>query len=54
MEFNQRVHFIFWRFSAATAKAAGKPGPGAESGKPLPMTNDKSSMTNSQSRSPKF
>ena len=40
--------------SIATAKAARKPGPGAESGKPLPMTNDKFSMTNSQSRSPKF
>jgi four helix bundle protein len=39
--------------SIATAKAAKKPGPGGESGKRSSITNNKSSMTNSQSRSPK-
>jgi hypothetical protein len=39
--------------SIAAAKAARKPGPEEDSGKPLPMTNDRFSMTNSQSRSPK-
>jgi hypothetical protein len=39
--------------SIATAKAARRPGPGGESGKAPPITNNKSSMTNSQSRSPK-
>jgi hypothetical protein len=36
--------------SIATAKAGRKPGPGEEPEKRLPMTNDKFSMTNSQSR----
>ena len=37
----------------ATAKAARKAGPGEPSEKGLPMTNDRFSMTNPQSRSPK-
>jgi four helix bundle protein len=36
--------------SIATAKAARKPGPGEEPDRSLSMTNDKFSMTNSQSR----
>jgi four helix bundle protein len=39
--------------SIATAKVARKPGPGEESAQRLPMTNDKFSMTNFQSKSPK-
>jgi four helix bundle protein len=39
--------------SIATAKAASKPGPRAEPVKRLPMTNNKFSMSNSQSSSPK-
>jgi len=37
----------------ATAKAAGKPGPGEQLGKGLPMANNKFSMTNSQLKRPK-
>jgi four helix bundle protein len=39
--------------SVATAKAARKPRPGDDPDKPLPMTNDRFSMTISQSKSPK-
>jgi hypothetical protein len=39
--------------SVVTAKSAGKPGRAEASDRPLPMTNHKFSMTNSQSRSPK-
>src|SRR5271154_351918 len=39
--------------SIATAKAARKPGPGEASEKRLPMINNRFSMANSQSRSPK-
>ncbi|MGA2542988.1 MAG: four helix bundle protein [Verrucomicrobiota bacterium] len=39
--------------SVATAKADRKPQPGEGSNKRLPITNNRSSMTNSQSRSPK-
>jgi hypothetical protein len=39
--------------SIATAKAARKPGSKEDSDRPLPMANDRFSMTNFQSRSPK-
>jgi hypothetical protein len=39
--------------SVATSKAGEKPGPGEESDERLPMTNDKFSTTDSQSRSSK-
>jgi hypothetical protein len=39
--------------SIATAKAVGKPGPDEASDKPLPITNNRFSTTNSQSRHPK-
>jgi four helix bundle protein len=39
--------------SIATAKAARKPGPGQESVKGIPITNNRFSMTNSQSSRPK-
>jgi hypothetical protein len=39
--------------SMSTAKAVRKPGLDEDSDKPLPMTNDRFSVTNFQSRSPK-
>jgi len=39
--------------SITTARAARKPGPGEASDKRLPITDDRFSMTHSQSRSPK-